>query len=443
MSTHQPMAARGGRMRAVAFFAVLAALITLEGLMNGWNGALGILNMGLISAILALGLNLQWGYAGLFNAGVVGFVALGGLAPVLVAMPPTPGAFSGGGWGILIALGIALATVLAAIWLNSRLRGKARALAILVTLVAGFFLYRAVFDPAVAVIEAINPSAQGNLGGLGLPTMLGWPVGAVLAAGAAWVVGKTALGLRSDYLAIATLGIGEIIVSVLRNEEWLARGVLNVNGIPRPWPVPYEIDLQNSAAFVARAGSLGLDPVTASTVLVKLLWMTLFALVLLGLLLAAQLALKSPWGRMMRAIRDNEIAAAAMGKDVTRRHLQIFVLGAAVLGLAGAMLITLDGQMTPSGYNPLRYTFLIWVMVIVGGSGNNWGAVLGGLVIWYLWIKAEIWGPTLMGHVTAQLADGTVKQHLVDSAAHMRLIVMGLVLLLVLRFSPRGLLPER
>lgn len=430
-------------MRAPVFFAIMALLIAFEGSTRGWNGALGILNMGLISAIIALGLNLQWGYAGLFNSGVVGFLALGGLAPVLVSMPPTPGAFAGGGWGILIALCIAVATIVATVWLNGRLRGTARAGAIVVTLVAGFFLYRGIFDPAVAVIEAINPSAQGNLGGLGLPTLLAWPVGALLAAGAAWVVGKTALGLRSDYLAIATLGIGEIIVAVLRNEEWLARGVLNVNGIPRPWPVPYEIDLQNSADFVARAGAMGLDPVTASTVLVKLLWTTLFASVLLALLFAAQLALKSPWGRMMRAIRDNEIAAAAMGKNVTRRHLQIFVLGAAVMGLAGAMMISLDGQMTPSGYNPLRYTFLIWVMVIVGGSGNNWGSVLGGLLIWYLWIKAEVWGPELMSLVTAQLADGVVKQHLVDSAAHMRLIVMGLVLLLVLRFSPRGLLPER
>mgnify|MGYP000990814346 CR=1 FL=1 len=114
-----------------------------------------------------------------------------------------------------------------------------------------------------------------------------------------------------------------------------------------------------------------------------------------------------------------------------------------IRGLTDSCGITLDGQMTPSSYNPLRYTFLIWVMVIVGGSGNNWGSVLGGLLIWYLWIKAEAWGPQMMDLVTANLSEGALKQHLVDSAAHMRLIVMGLVLLLVLRFSPRGLLPER
>jgi branched-chain amino acid transport system permease protein len=146
---------------------------------------------------------------------------------------------------------------------------------------------------------------------------------------------------------------------------------------------------------------------------------------------------------MMRAIRDNEVAAAAMGKNVTGRHLQIFILGSALLGLAGAMMITLDGQMTPSSYNPLRYTFLIWVMVIVGGSGNNWGSVLGGLLIWFVWIKAGEWGPLMMGFVASGLGDGTLKQHLLDSAPHMRLVIMGAILLLVLRFSPRGLLPER
>ncbi|MCE5972218.1 branched-chain amino acid ABC transporter permease [Sinirhodobacter sp. WL0062] len=443
MSQHQPTAAKGGALRAPLFFLIMAGLIMIEGMTSGWNGALGILNMGLISAILALGVNMQWGYAGLFNTGVVGFIALGGLAPVLIAMPPTPGAFAAGGWQILIGLLIAVGSLVLTVWLNGRLKGKTRALGVIAVLVAGFFLYRAVFDPAVEAVQSINPSALGYLGGLGLPTLFAWPVGALLAAGAAWVIGKTALGLRSDYLAIATLGIGEIIVSVLRNEEWLARGVLNVNGIPRPWPVPYEIALQESPAFVERMAALGVDPVTGSTVLVKLLYTGLFVIVLALLLIAAQLALNSPWGRMMRAIRDNEISAAAMGKNVTRRHLQIFVIGSAVIGLAGAMMISLDGQMTPSSYNPLRYTFLIWVMVIVGGSGNNWGSVLGGVLIWYLWIKAEVWGPDLMSLITDQLADGAVKRHLVDSAAHMRLIVMGLVLILVLRFSPRGLLPER
>jgi branched-chain amino acid transport system permease protein len=161
-------------------------------------------------------------------------------------------------------------------------------------------------------------------------------------------------------------------------------------------------------------------------------------------LVMAQLALKSPWGRMMRAIRDNEVAAEAMGKDVTRRHLQVFIVGSAILGLAGAMLTTLQGQLTPTSFQVLQYTFLIWVMVIVGGSGNNLGAILGGFLVGFLWLQAEPIGLKLLEILTAGLADGSpLKEHLLDSAAHMRLMTMGIILLLVLRFSPRGLIPEK
>ena len=114
-----------------------------------------------------------------------------------------------------------------------------------------------------------------------------------------------------------------------------------------------------------------------------------------------------------------------------------------MIGIAGAMLTTLDGQFTPASYQPLRFTFLIWVMVIVGGSGNNWGAILGGFVIWFFWIESEPIGLWLMGVITSGMSEtSALRAHLIESAAHMRLMTMGLVLLLVLRFTPRGLLPE-
>ncbi|MFD1911937.1 branched-chain amino acid ABC transporter permease [Halodurantibacterium flavum] len=429
-------------LRNVGLFALVAALFVITGMTQSWNVTLTIFNMGLISAILALGVNMQWGYAGLFNIGIMGFVAVGGLAAVLVSMPPVNDAWAAGGLQIIFGLILGAATIALAIQFWKRMApGRARALGMLVILVGGFFLFRAVFDPAVSAVEAVNPAATGYLGGLGLPILLAWPAGGLLAAGCAWLIGKTALGLRSDYLAIATLGIAEIIISVLKNEDWLARGVKNVVGLPRP--VPYEVNLQRSPEFVERVTAWGFDPVTASGITVKLAYAGLFATVLLVLVLLAELALRSPWGRMMRAIRDNEIAAAAMGKNVTKRHLQIFVIGCAVCGIAGAMMTTLDGQLTPGTYQPLRFTFLIWVMVIVGGSGNNWGAVLGGFLIWWLWVMVEPIGLWLIQSVVAGMGPGMLRTHLIESAAHMRLLTMGVILLLVLRFSPRGLIPEK
>lgn len=444
--------------RKIALFALVVVLILGTGLLQSWNSALLILNMGLVSAIMALGVNLQWGFAGLFNVGVMGFVALGGLAAVLVSAPPVPEAWGAGG---LRAIGGLLfgAAVIGGAVLTYRMmpKGQLRGFVIFAILIVGFFVYRGIFDPAVQAIEAVNPAATGFLGGLnldGVPrdangnplpdllVLLGWPAGGLLAAGAAWLIGKTALGLRSDYLAIATLGIAEIVIAVLKNEDWLSRGVKNVIGLPRP--VPYEVTLQNTPTFVERATELGMNPVHAASLYVKLGYTALFLVVLLVLLWMAQRALHSPWGRMMRAIRDNEVAAEAMGKDVTGRHLQVFILGSAVLGIAGAMMVTLDGQLTPGTYQPLRFTFLVWVMVIVGGSGNNFGAVLGGMLIWFLWVQVESLGPLAIDAATSWMGeDSALRDHLVGNAAQMRLLVMGVILLVVMRFFPRGLIPER
>ncbi|MFD1881018.1 branched-chain amino acid ABC transporter permease [Paracoccus pacificus] len=447
--SRQAEAAAGGVWRSPLLFLGLATLFVLEGttrnamFSGSWSTALEILNVGLIYAIVALGVNMQWGYAGLFNVGVVGFFALGGLAPVLISMPPVPGAWAAGGVRMVFALLIGLGTLALAALVWHRMRIRARGLVVTAILIVGLVVYRYVFDPAALAIEANNPAAYGYLGGLKLPVWLAFLVGGIFAAIAAWAIGKVALGLRSDYLAIATLGIGEIIVAVMRNEEWLTRGVKGVSPIPRPWPVGSEVALQSDPSFQARAAAWGLDLTTASTIWVKIGYSLTFALILFAIVTLAEFALNSPWGRMMRAIRDNETAAEAMGKDVTARHLQVFILGSAVIGIAGALFVTKNGLLWPSGYNPLQYTFIVWLMVVVGGSGNNWGAVLGALLMWFVWIKAEVWGPALMGGLTSLMGESVVRQQLVEASAHMRLVMMGLILLLVLRFAPRGLLPER
>ena len=429
--------------RNTVLFAFVVALLVLVGLAQSWSVSLTILNLCLISAIMSLGLNAQWGYAGLFNFGTMGFVALGGVAAVIVGMPPVEAAWAAGGLQVTAALLLGAGTVAGAIFLWRWMApGHRRWFALIAILIAGGFLFRFVLDPAVAAIEKVNPAAAGYLGGLGLPILISWPIGGLLAAGAAWIVGKTVLRLRTEYLAIATFGIAEIIIIVIKNEDWLTRGVKNVIGLPRP--VAYEVDLQKSEAFVGWASRLGVDPVDLSSAYVKLSYAVLFIAVLLILLWLSQKALHSPWGRMMRAIRDNETAAEAMGKNVAARHLQTFILGSAVCGIAGAMITTLDGQFTPGSYQPLRFTFLVWVMVILGGSGNNWGAVLGGMIVWFLWVEVEPVGLWLTDVLAAGLPESTgLHAHLLRSAAYMRLLTMGVILLFVLRFFPRGLIPEK
>ena len=429
----------------ILLFVIVALLILSTAFYRSPDYALRLINFGLISAVMAIGVNMQWGYAGLFNVGIMGFVALGGVAAILIGMDPAPGAWEAGGARVLLALIVGVLIIAAAVYAARILeKGRTRTVSLIALLVIGFFVFRSLFDPAVAAIEKVDPALNGYLGGLGIPVLWAWPVGGLAAAAAAWIIGKIALGLRSDYLAIASLGIAEIVIAIIKNEEWMTRGVKNVNGIPRPYPVPQEVDLQKDPSFVETAASLGLDPTTASTLYVKLLYAGLSAVVLFIVMWLAQRALTSPWGRMMRAIRDNEVAAEAMGKDVTKRHLQIFILGSAVCGIAGAMLITQNGLFAPGEFQPLRYTFLIWVMVIVGGSGNNYGSILGGFLIWFLWIEVEPWGLWVMDLLTSGMGDENwLKLHLQDSAAHMRLLTMGIVLLLVLRFSPRGLIPER
>jgi len=197
-------------------------------------------------------------------------------------------------------------------------------------IILGLIILRLISGPAIESIEAVSPATTGFLGGLGLPIILSWIVGAFFAAGIAYVIGKVALGLRADYLAIATLLISEIIIAIVKHEDWLVRGVKNVIGLKRP--VPYEVNLQNTDWFIGlieklNAGTLNLIVdasgkqdalrqlvINGSTVFVKLCYAGLFMFVVLILLVLTQKALYSPWGRMMRAIRDNEEAANAMGK---------------------------------------------------------------------------------------------------------------------------------
>ena len=442
-------------------YSIMLALIILVGFLQSWSIALSILCFCLISAVMTMGANIQWGYAGLINFGIMGYTALGGLAAVLVSVPPVKEAWQVGGLNmILCALLIALMVFSIRFIIKKYKKSNKRNYGIIFVIVVGLILLRLISGSAIESIEAVNPAKTGFLGGMGFPILFSWIVGAFFAGGLAYIIGKIALGLRADYLAIATLLISEIVIAVLKHEDWLTRGVKNVIGLKRP--VPYEIDLQSKewfinlvAKFNQRSLSLISDVlekeqllkqmvIEGSTVFVKLCFAGLFTVVVIILLIITQKALYSPWGRMMRAIRDNEEAANAMGKNVVKQHLLIFVLGSAVVGIAGAMMVTYDGLFTPGSYRPMRYTFLIWVMVIVGGSGNNFGSILGGFAVWFLWIEAAPAALFIINLLTSGLEEtNAFRIHLVNSIPYFRLLVMGIALLLVMRYRPKGILPEK
>ena len=442
-------------------FSVMTILTVLVGLFQSWGIALSMLNLCLISAVMAMGVNIQWGFAGLINFGVMGFLAIGGLATVLVSVPPVHEAWSAGGIGILISGLFLAAVVISVFMINKKLsKHKYKNYFVFLIIILSIPLLKFIAGPSISKIESINAATSGFLGGANLPIIFSWFVGAILSALVAFVVGKVCLGLRSDYLAISTLLISGIIITIVKHEEWLSRGVKNVIGLKRP--APYEVDLQNSEWFIKLIEFINFSKISkvldleqqtnllnqlvinSSGVFVKLCFSIIFLIVVLTILYFSEKALNSPWGRMMRAIRDNEEAAKSIGKNVVHQHLYIFMLGSAIIGFAGAMLVTYDGLFTPSSYQPLRYTFLIWVMVLLGGTGNNYGAILGGFVVWFIWIQAAPFALFVINILTNHLEDTNyLKEHLTNSIPYFRYLMMGLGLLLVMRYRPKGLLPEK
>ena len=441
-------------------FGVMALLLIMVGFVQSWGVALAILNLCLISAVMSMGVNIQWGYSGLINFGVMGFLAIGGLATIVVSVPPVNEAWAAGGLGIIFSGLILFVLITSIFYVHRKFQSKYKNYLLFFLVISVIPIMKLAAGPSISAIESIDAATSGFLGGFDLPIILSWFVGAIFAALVAFIVGKVCLDLRSDYLAIATLLISGIVVSYVKHEEWLTRGVKNVTGLKRP--VPFEVDLQNSDWFVNFIGYLfkgrlskvkDLDEkiillndlvMTSSSIFVKLCFSVIFSIVLITILVFSEKALRSPWGRMMRAIRDNEDAAKAMGKNVVKRHLHIFMIGSAIIGFSGAMLVTYDGLFTPASYQPLRYTFIIWVMVLLGGTGNNYGAILGAFVVWFIWIESAPFALFVINALMSEV-DNTnqLKIHLIDSIPYFRYLMMGLGLLVVMRYRPKGLLPEK
>jgi branched-chain amino acid transport system permease protein len=258
-----------------------------------------------------------------------------------------------------------------------------------------------------ALLTAPESAQQGAAhgGGFGWPWWAAWPLAALAGVLLALPVGAAALRLRADYLAIATIGIGEILRLVVRNEDWLTGGPLGVPGIPRP--------LESLGEPAGQFAFLGLVLLVAA-----------------GLYAMAEATARSPFGRTLRAIREDEEAAKAVGKNPGAFRLAAFALGAACMGLAGAMLAGFFKFMGPDALDPVTATFLVWVMLIAGGSGNNRGAVLGAVAVWAIWAASDFLAAQLPGEAATR-------------AAYVRLFLIGLALQLILLHRPQGLLGER
>lgn len=266
--------------------------------------------------------------------------------------------------------------------------------------VAAFFAIGA-YSSAI-VTTAASPH---HLGGFELPFLLG-VVGAMLASGIlAFCIGLITLNLRGDYLAIASIGIAEIIRLFLKNEGWLTNGVRGIPAIPKP------------LSGLTESGDA-----------------LLFLLVILVFVAVTYLALerlyRSPWVRVLRAIRVNEDAVQAAGKNVLRFRLEAFVLGSVIMGIGGALYAHFTTFISPSAFDPMFGTFLVWVMLIAGGSGNNKGALLGAVIIWGVWSGTEIF--------TTRLPEMWVTR-----ASAIRIFLVGALLECILIFRPQGLLPEK
>jgi branched-chain amino acid transport system permease protein len=305
--------------------------------------------------------------------------------------------------------------------------GKARATLVVLAWIIAYIGYRSQIDPAAHYIE----QTAGWVGGLGLPVILGWLFGGVLAAFIAYIVGRVSLGLRSDYLAIATIGISEIIRALIKNMDWLTRGTRTVS--PIAWPVP------TPGQYQAGGASIDLSLIEARG----------GYLIVVGIVLAIVMALViraygGPWGRMMRAIRDNDVAAGSMGKNVKARQIEIFVIGSVFMGIGGAILVSFTQIFDPSSYQPINHTFLIWVMIIVGGAGNNWGALFGAAFIYVVWLMSEPLSQglfTAISHWSSAAGIGAIPD-IESRSLQMRVFVLGLVISIALRYAPRGLIPE-
>jgi branched-chain amino acid transport system permease protein len=321
-----------------------------------------------IFAVFALGLNVQWGYTGIFNFGIVGFFMVGAYTSALLTKAPSHGEF-------------------------------------------------------VRYVGGLN-LAEG-LGPLNLEGLTGFVLGALAAAVVsgivAFLVAIPALRLREDYLAIATIGIAEVFRRIAIEEEGLVNGTRGLTGIPRPLH-----DLVSPQDY-------------------KYIYFGIAVVVLIIIFVAIERAARSPWGRVLKAIREDELATSASGKNIWSFRMQAFVLGAMIMGIGGAVYSANQGSIVPDTFSHFFGTFIIWAMLMVGGSGSNRGAIVGAYVVWGFWTLAGLIQPHIPEAAEAlrlQHLRSDLPQELEDRTPYVRDLLIGLLIVVVLLLRPKGLMGE-
>jgi len=356
------------RVPAAVVAGIVVALVLAAGLSPGNLAYLvSFATMAGIYAILTLGLNVQWGYTGHLNFGIAGFFALGAFTTALFTTSAPTGTM------------------------------------------------------AQYTQQAF---------GLEMPFLVGVAAAAIVSGVFALVIAVPVLRLRMDFLAIATIGIAEIVRRIFQNERWLANGPQPLRGIPQPGRCLFENGCWWTPEWLVTA----LGPLEQRDY--NFFYLIVVTLFVAAVYFLAERAVRSPWGRMLRAARDEEASTAMSGKNVPWVRIQSFVVGAVIMGLGGAVyahyVITIDY----SHFQPLFATFLVWVMLMLGGSGNNRGALLGAFVVW------AVWSGTAFVAAGLEPVLAAIHSDLPERANYLRWLFVALLLAGIVLFRPQGILPE-
>lgn len=345
----------------LAFLAITFGVIFIPAERSGWdldgvvNNLTAFATIVAIFSVMTVALNVQWGYTGVFNFGIAAFFMLGAYTAAIFTLPAAEGRFE--------------------------------------TYVGGF-------GDDLDLLPMLDSEQW-------LPFLIAMVAAALLCGLLAFLISIPTLRLREDYLAIATIGVAELLRNIAVEERDLVNGSRALNGIPQPFS-----DYFGGGDY-------------------KYVFLGIVVIVLVLVFVAVERGIRSPWGRVLRALREDEMATAASGKNVFAFKVQGFVFGAMLMGIGGAVYAFQSRTIAPDTFSHYFATFLFWAMLIVGGSGNNKGAILGAYMIWgFYFVSLQIQGYDLPDFVSqTRISAG-------------RDVLIGTLIVVVLLLRPQGLLPE-